>query len=130
MSSVLCVNTQGTAAEKLQKCRPTLLGPSSHYMGCAAQVEDMQVPRLFLHDVDFSVGSHAAQNPPASLQALEDRFAALIEPKLAAAMTQRNRERVQKLAAMLVDMARPEAVERLYNTARLAPLQVGLWSFS
>ena len=41
-------------------------------------------------------------------------------------MTQRNRERVQKLAAMLVDMGRPEAVERLYNTARLAPLQVGL----
>ena len=62
----------------------------------------------------------------ASLQALEDRFAALIEPTLAAAMTQRNRERVQKLAAMLVGMGRPEAVERLYNTARLAPLQVGL----
>ena len=41
-------------------------------------------------------------------------------------MTQRNREHVQKLAAMLVDMGRPEAVERLYNTARLAPLQVGL----
>ena len=62
----------------------------------------------------------------ASLQALEDRFAALIEPTLAAAMTQRSRERVQKLAAMLVGMGRPEAVERLYNTARLAPLQVGL----
>ena len=27
---------------------------------------------------------------------------------------------------MLVNMGRPEAVERLYNTARLAPLQVGL----
>ena len=83
------------------------------------------MPGPFLHDMDFS-GAPTWHNPPASLQALEDRFAALIEPKLAAAMTQRNRERVQKLAAMLVDMGRPEAVERLYNTARLAPLQVGL----
>ena len=42
---------------------PTVRGAFQASLGCAAQVEDMQVPRLFLHDVDFGVGSYPAPPP-------------------------------------------------------------------
>ena len=58
------------------------------------------------------------------MQSLEDRFLGLIEPKLAAAFSQKNGERVQQLSGMLMSIHCHGTVEKLYNTARMAPLQV------
>ena len=58
------------------------------------------------------------------MQNLEARFLGLIEPKLAAALSQKNGERVQQLCGMLMGIQSYGTVEKLYNTARLAPLQV------
>lgn len=58
-----------------------------------------------------------------ALQGLEERFLALIEPKLAAALSQKNGQRVQQLSGMLLGMQSTSTVEKLYNTARMAPLQ-------
>ena len=58
------------------------------------------------------------------LQGLEERFLGLIEPKLAAALSQKNGERVQQLSGMLLGIQCYGTVEKLYNTARMAPLQV------
>ncbi len=60
------------------------------------------------------------------LQGLEERFLGLIEPKLAAALSQKNGERVQQLSGMLLGIQCYGTVEKLYNTARMAPLQVTL----
>lgn len=57
------------------------------------------------------------------LQGLEERFLGLIEPKLAAALSQKNGERVQQLSGMLLGIQCYGTVEKLYNTARMAPLQ-------
>ena len=58
------------------------------------------------------------------MQGLEERFLGLIEPKLAAALSQKNGERVQQLSGMLLGIQCYGTVEKLYNTARMAPLQV------
>lgn len=58
------------------------------------------------------------------LQGLEERFLGLVEPKLAAALSQKNGQRVQQLSGMLLAMQSTDTVERLYSTARMAPLQV------
>lgn len=58
------------------------------------------------------------------MQGLEERFLGLIEPKLAAALSQKNGERVQQLSSMLMGIQCYGTVEKLYNTARMAPLQV------
>ena len=60
------------------------------------------------------------------LQGLEERFLALIEPKMAAALSQKNGQRVQQLSGMLLGMESTGTVEKLYNTARMAPLQVAV----
>lgn len=60
------------------------------------------------------------------VQSLEERFLGLIEPKLAAALSQKNGERVQQLSAMLLGIDCYGTVEKLYITARMAPLQVSL----
>lgn len=62
--------------------------------------------------------------PALCLQGLEERFLALIEPKLAAALSQKNGQRVQQLSGMLLGMESTGTIEKLYNTARMAPLQV------
>ena len=61
---------------------------------------------------------------PRGLQGMEERFLGLIEPKLAAALSQKNGERVQQLSGMLLGIQCYGTVEKLYNTARMAPLQV------
>ena len=58
------------------------------------------------------------------MQGLEERFLGVIEPKLAAALSQKNGERVQQLSAMLLGIQCYGTVEKLYITARMAPLQV------
>ena len=58
-----CYSGECCGKEASAEVLPTVLGPSSHYIGCAAQVEDMQLLRLFLHDVDSSVGSIVAKLP-------------------------------------------------------------------
>lgn len=58
------------------------------------------------------------------VQSMEERFLGLIEPKLAAALSQKNGERVQQLSAMLLGIQCYGTVEKLYITARMAPLQV------
>lgn len=63
------------------------------------------------------------------LQGLEERFLGLIEPKLAAAMSQKNGERVQQLSAMLMGIQCYDTVEKLYITARMAPLQAAWAGF-
>ena len=62
--------------------------------------------------------------PATCLQGLEERFLALIEPKLAAALSQKNGQRVQQLSGMLLGMESTGTIEKLYNTARMVPLQV------
>ena len=62
-------------------------------------------------------------------QTLEERFLGLIEPKLAAALSQKNGERVQQLSAMLLGIQCYGTVEKLYITARMAPLQVSPHTF-
>eukprot|EP00884_Botryococcus_braunii_P002840 jgi/Botrbrau1/12557/Bobra.0169s0093.1 len=57
------------------------------------------------------------------LTTLEERFQTMVEPQLAGALSQRKGERVQNLTAMLTAIGRTTTVERLYNTARLPPLQ-------
>lgn len=62
----------------------------------------------------------------ASLQGLEDRFLGQVEPKLSAAMSQKNGERVQQLSSMLMGIQCYDTVQKLYVTARMAPLQVSI----
>lgn len=57
------------------------------------------------------------------LQGLEERFLGLIEPKLASALSQKNGERVQQLSTMLLGIQCYNSIEKLYITARMAPLQ-------
>ncbi|KAL3131897.1 hypothetical protein ABBQ38_007602 [Trebouxia sp. C0009 RCD-2024] len=72
--------------------------------------------KLVGHVPEFSGGMQR-------LQGLEERFLRLIEPKLAAALSQKNGERVQQLSAMLLGIQCYDTVEKLYITARMAPLQ-------
>ncbi|KAK9829565.1 hypothetical protein WJX72_006519 [[Myrmecia] bisecta] len=60
------------------------------------------------------------------LQTLEDRFQALVEPALASALSQRRGDQVQQLSGMLLGIQRYGSLEKLYISARLAPLQA-LW---
>ena len=55
---------------------------------------------------------------------LEDRFQGLVEGSLASAFAKRRGEDVRQLVAMMVSIGRSGTVEKLYNAARLAPLQV------
>ena len=55
---------------------------------------------------------------------LEDRFQGLVEGSLAGAFAKRRGEDVRQLVAMMVSIGRSGTVEKLYNAARLAPLQV------
>ena len=57
-------------------------------------------------------------------QVLEDRFQGLVEGSLASAFAKRRGEDVRQLVAMMVSIGRSGTVEKLYNAARLAPLQV------
>lgn len=58
------------------------------------------------------------------MQALEDRFQALVEGSLAAAFVARDGDQVQQLTGMLLAISRAGTVEQLYISARLTPLQV------
>jgi hypothetical protein len=48
----------------------------------------------------------------------------LVEGSLASAFAKRRGEDVRQLVAMMVSIGRSGTVEKLYNAARLAPLQV------
>jgi hypothetical protein len=61
-----------------------------------------------------------------SPQALEDRFQGLVEGSLAAAFASRRSDAVAQLAGMMEAVGRGPAVQKLYISARSAPLQVRL----
>ena len=82
---------------------------------------DLLLPKRLVASALATVWLH---RPPLWLQGLEERFLALIEPTLAAALSQKNGQRVQQLSGMLLGMESTGTVEKLYNTARMAPLQV------
>lgn len=60
------------------------------------------------------------------LQALEDRFQGLVEGSLAAAFASRRSDAVAQLAGMMESVGRGPAVQKLYISARSAPLQARL----
>ena len=59
-----------------------------------------------------------------SVQALEERFQAMIEPAVAAALTARQADRVAALASLVADAGRESHLEAQYLAARLPMLQV------
>jgi len=67
-------------------------------------------------------------NRPLHEQVLEDRFQGLVEGSLAGAFAKRRGEDVRQLVAMMVSIGRSGTVEKLYNAARLAPLQVCVYN--
>lgn len=66
------------------------------------------------------------RNGPARLGALQDRLAAAAEAPLAKALAAQRTEEAASLASILLGVGRRDAVERLYCSARYAPL-AALW---
>ena len=122
-STCLCLvvcDEQNDNLYTLQSVSPCLLPHDSGFRDWRKTLLEPKSAELFGH-------AHVRTHPPSYcvwLQGLEERFLGLIEPKLAAAMSQKNGERVQQLSAMLMGIQCYDTVEKLYITARMAPLQV------
>jgi len=58
------------------------------------------------------------------LQALEERFNAMIEPAVSSALAARQADRVANLAMLMANAGREHELEGLYIAARLPMLQV------
>lgn len=61
---------------------------------------------------------------PLDPQALEERFQAMIEPAVGAALAARQADRVAALASLIADAGRESHLEAQYLAARLPMLQV------
>lgn len=59
------------------------------------------------------------------VQALEERFNAMIEPAVSSALAARQADRVANLAMLMANAGREHELEGLYIAARLPMLQVG-----
>ena len=60
----------------------------------------------------------------APVQALEERFNAMIEPAVSSALAARQGDRVANLAMLMASAGREHELERLYVAARLPMFQV------
>lgn len=101
-----------------------MLNVTSSTASVTLKLSHDQLKRCKLHHLGATSSAHTQLRAWPVCQVLEDRFQGLVEGSLAAAFVARRGEQVQQLVAMMVSIGRSATVEKLYNAARLAPLQV------